>query len=149
MTWWPRRSAACARTKGVSFLLGLVLAIAVSTAFLGYPLAIEAFDRPVRVAEAAQAALAHVSTGLLGAQLARLATPPLVRRRASAAVVVALAVLASVVADARVAPLAGPMSVSGALADGAAPRLLAACLTCLLAAGAIQVARGFALRRWG
>ncbi len=133
----------------VGLLVGLVLALGVSSVFLAYPLAAGAFDRPVRPADVVQAALAHLATALLGAQLARLATAPLVRRRASAALVVAVAVLASVVADAQAGPFGGPMSVSTALADGAAPHLLTACATCLLGAAALELARGLALRRLG
>ncbi len=133
----------------VGMLVGLALAAAVSAIFVSYPVAIDAFDPPAGGADVLQAAGAHVATGLLGAQLARLASPPLVRRRASAALVVALAVLASVVARPHLGPSAGPMSVSTALADGAPAQVLTACVVCLGAAGALELGRGLAVRRLG
>jgi len=136
-------------SERVGMLIGLVLAAAVCAVFIAYPVAIGAFDRPVRAADVLQAAGAHLVTGLIGAQLARLASPPLARRRASAAAVVALAVLASVVAQPRLGPLAGPMSVSAALADGGAAQVLAACAVCVGAAGALELGRRLALRRLG
>jgi len=136
-------------SERVGLLLGLVLAAGVAAVFLGYPLAIDAFDRPAGRADVLQAAGAHLVTGLLGAQLARLASPPLVRRRASAASIVAVAVLASIVGQAHLGPLAGPMSVSAALVDGAAVQVLVACMVCLGAAAALELGRALAVRRLG
>jgi hypothetical protein len=133
----------------VTLALGALLAALVTAVLLAYPLAIGAFDRPVIARDLADAALAHLACALLGAQLARAVAPPLVTRRADAAVVVVVAVLATVAADAVAGPFGGPMSVSSAFADRDRGELLVACAGCLVLAGLVEVVRRAAARRLG
>jgi len=142
-TPWRRAAAAGA--------VALAVASAVTAAMLLHPLALGAFDRPVRAADLAAAALAHLSCGLFGAALGLLASPPVCERAGNGAAVLLGALLAAVAVSQEVAWLGGPAAVSAALvaaAPGTLPaQLLARCAATWALTGAVVVLAGVLARR--
>jgi hypothetical protein len=135
------------RQKRVMLELAFVMLVAgvLTTAFLGVPLAMlafnigEAFDRPVALGDVASAAAALSSCTAFGGVVALALGPPRVMRRATSVGLVLAVLIVFAAAPGPLGILGGPVRVAKELSDADAGQLsgseLAACAGCLLLSG--------------
>jgi hypothetical protein len=104
----------------VELALVLLVATALSTVFVAYPMVLGQFAPPARAPELAVSVVAHLCCAVVGGAIAVLFSTPRIAGRATSVVATMAFLLVLVVVAAPLGHLGGPVAISSAMVD--APR---------------------------